>query len=167
MNKGLLLVLALLVLILTVVVGIGGFIVYNNHKQQQDLNINNQTTTHEEKKEEKENSEEALFKADCDEFILNISDSKGKTRIMKLSFSVKSSNINIVKVVEELKSEINDKLISMVSVKTSEELLTNQGKIILKEEILKEINLILLEYKSPDGIKVNIKNVLLTSLVIK
>lgn len=88
---------------------------------------------------------------------------------MKLSFSMKSSEPTIAAIIEELKPEIVDVVISQISSRSSEELLTVGGKNLLKDELLQEINTIVNEGTKgkPEVSKNNIKQIFFTTFVIK
>ena len=120
------------------------------------------------KKEEAGDSKET-FKAAINDLVLNITNSKGKEKLMKLSFSVKSVEPTIGALVEEYKAEIVDVVIAQISARSSEELLTVGGKALLKEELIEEINTVLNEVTaSNEDIKANnIKKILFTTFVIK
>lgn len=159
MNKGLLLILSLLVFILIIVVSVGLFVIYNKSNNNQNQEIIS-------KVEKEENNGEAIFKANCDEYILNIVDSRGKTKLMKLSFSVKSSDQLIQTIIDNYKSEITDKIIIIMANKNSEDLFTTNGKVLLKDELLKEINLILKEDITNEK-QTTIKSLFFKEFVIK
>jgi flagellar FliL protein len=165
-GKGLLIALIGLVIFLIIAVIGGGYFLYshalaNNGAQQEH---------HEEVKKEEAVDKGGSFKADVSDIVLNLTDSKGKDKIMKLSFSIKSSEPTIAALVEESKPEIVDKVISQISSRSSEELMTVGGKNLLKDELLHEINNIINEAgasKKPEVIRNNVKQVLFTTFVIK
>lgn len=165
-GKGLLLVLVALVLILIIAVVGGGFFLYS----QGALGGNNANAAHEEpKKADAHEKGDLSFKADITELVLNLTDSKGKEKLMKLSFSIKSSEPTIAAIVEEFKPEIVDVVISQISSRSSEELLTVGGKNLLKDELLQDINNVVNEVTKtkPEVSKNNIKQILFTTFVIK
>ena len=88
---------------------------------------------------------------------------------MKLSFTLKSSDPAIEAVVDAYKAEIIDVVISQISARSSEELLTVGGKALLKDEMIDEINKVLDEATSgnSDIQKSSIKDILFTTFVIK
>ena len=165
-GKGLLIALIGLVIFLIIAVIGGGFFLYshalaNNGAQQEH---------HEEVKKEEAVDKGGSFKADVSDLVLNLTDSKGKDKIMKLSFSIKSSEPTIAALVEEAKPEIMDRVISQISSRSSEELMTVGGKDLLKDELLHEINNIINEAgasKKPEVIRNNVKQILFTTFVIK
>jgi len=163
-GKGLMIVLIALVVILLVAVGVGGYFLYSSGV------LTGQQPGMEEKvqKEEAGDSKET-FKASINDLVLNITNAKGREKLMKLSFSLKSTEPSIEAIVEEYKPEIVDVVIAQISARSSEELLTVGGKALLKEELLEDINGILNEVTSNnDDIKRNnIKKILFTTFVIK
>lgn len=109
------------------------------------------------------------FKADINDLVINLTDSRGKEKLMKLSFSIKSNEPTIVAIFEEFKAEIIDVVISQISSRSSEELLTVDGKNLLKDELLQNINNVVNEVTKtkPKVQKNNIKEILFTTFVIK
>ena len=89
--------------------------------------------------------------------------------MFKLSFSIKSSDPAIAALAEEAKPEIMDKVISQISSRSSEELLTVGGKNLLIDELLQDINNVINEVTKsrPEVKKNNIKQILFTTFVIK
>jgi flagellar FliL protein len=163
-GKGLIIVLIALVVILLLAVVGGGYFLYS----QGILSGNNPQSTEEAKKEDlAENGD--TFKADINDLVLNLTDSRGKEKLMKLSFSVKSIEPTIAVLVENYKAEIIDAVISQISARSSEELLTVGGKNLLKDELIQEINNVINEAiaSNSDITKNNIKTILFTTFVIK
>ncbi len=163
-GKGLMIVLIVLVVLLLVAVGVGGYLLFssgvlNGQQGQQQTEV---------KKEVSGNSNE-MFKASVNDLVLNITNAKGREKLMKLSFSLKSTEPTIEAIVEEYKPEIVDIVIAQISSRSSEELLTVGGKALLKEEMLEDINNVINEVtaNNPDIKKDNIKKVLFTTFVIK
>jgi flagellar FliL protein len=109
------------------------------------------------------------FQAKIDSLVLNITDAKGRPKLMKLSFTLKSTEESIQTLIEANKAEIVDSVIRQISARSSEELLTVGGKAMLKEEMLDELNNILND--AIDGNEDMRKNMLVdiffTSFVIK
>ena len=163
-GKGLMIVLIALVVILIFAVIGGAYFIYS----QGAAANNNPSAAHEEVK--KEESDKGLsFKADISDLVLNLTDSKGKEKLMKLSFSIKSSEPTIAAIVTEFKPEIVDVVISQISSRSSEELLTVGGKNLLKDELLQDINNVVNEVTKtkPEVSKNNVKQILFTTFVIK
>lgn len=154
MNKVVAIVLIVMVLLLTIIVGVGGYFLY------QKQNVNEQNTNKIEQVEEKKESS-IMFKTDIESIVLNVLNSKGVNKMMKLSFSIKYSDQLYTPKIEEYKTEINDLVITLISSKSSEELMTKNGKNLLKEDLLKELN------KLFEKEKIEIKQILFTEFVIK
>lgn len=150
MNKVVAIVLIVIVLLLTIVVGVGGYFLYQKQNHNEKV---------EEKKENKESS--IMFKTDIESIVLNVLNSKNVNKMMKLSFSIKYTDQLYTPKIEEYKTEINDLVITLISSKSSEELMTQNGKNLLKEDLLKELN------KLFEKEKIEIKQVLFTEFVIK
>jgi flagellar FliL protein len=163
-GKGLIIALIALVVILLLAVLGGGYFLYS----QGVLSGNTNASSQEVKKDESGEKGET-FKADINDLVLNLTDSRGKEKLMKLSFSVKSSEPTIAVVVETYKAEIIDVVISQISARSSEELLTVGGKNLLKDELMQDINNVINEVIGSDSDiqKDNIKAILFTTFVIK
>lgn len=167
-NKGILIILiVLIVLLLAGVGGLGYFMyskgVFSGQPQQATAPTAEQIT------DKKEDLGET-FKANIDSLVLNITDAKGRPKLMKLSFTLKTTEPKIETVIEENKAEIVDAVIRQVSARSSEELLTVGGKAMLKEEMISEINNILND-SIPEGDEERVRNAIIdlffTSFVIK
>ena len=166
-GKGLMITLIALVVILILAVVGGGFFLYSSGALGGG---NSHQPAHEEvKKEEGSEKGDLTFKADITDLVLNLTDSKGKEKLMKLSFSIKSSEPTIAAIVTEFKPEIVDVVISQISSRSSEELLTVGGKNLLKDELLQDINNVVNEVTKtkPEVSKNNVKQILFTTFVIK
>lgn len=165
-GKGLIIVLIGLVLVLILAVAGGAYFLYS----QGILTPKDGATEQEQKvvKEEAGDSSET-FKAEVNDLVLNITNAKGREKLMKLSFSLKSVEPTIAALVEKYNAEIIDIVIRQISARSSEELLTVGGKALLKEELLEEINLVMNEMtvNNEDVKSNNIKNILFTAFVIK
>jgi flagellar protein FliL len=163
-GKGLIIVLIALVVVLLLAVVGGGYFLYS----QGILSGNNQTTSQEVTKEES-SDKGATFKADINDLVLNLTDSRGKEKLMKLSFSIKSTEPTITAIVENYKAEIIDVVISQISARGSEELLTVGGKNLLKDELMQDINNVINEVTSSnsDVARNNVNAILFTTFVIK
>ena len=164
-GKGLIIVLIALVVILLLAVGGGAYYLFSQGMfSPKDGQTEEQSISKEEAGDSK-----VTFKANIDNLVLNITNAKGKEKLMKLSFALKSVEPTIEAVVEEYKAEIIDVVINQISARSSEELLTVGGKALLKEELLEEINTVVNEVTSNnEEIKANnIKKILFTTFVIK
>ena len=164
-GKGLIIALIALVVILLLAVIGGGYFLYS----QGVLSPNNGQAPQENVVKQEAGDAGESFKADINDLVLNITNAKGKEKLMKLSFSVKSNEPTIAAIVEEYKAEIIDVVIGQISARSSEELLTVGGKALLKDELLDDINNVINEVTASNGdIKQNsIKKILFTTFVIK
>lgn len=130
-----------------------GFYIYKNNKHNNKTNI-------EVKQETSKN--DILYKTEIENMILNILNSNGKEKLFKLSITFKSKNIELVKIFEENKSEIIDKIILTSNEFNSEELFKTEGKKLFKEKIKLSINALNL------GNKENIiEDILFTEFILK
>jgi flagellar protein FliL len=120
--------------------------------------------------EEAAHDEHTVFvESEIKELVLNVTNSKGKAQLLKLSFSMKSAEPTLEALVTASKSEIIDVVINHISAVGTEELMTSQGKELLKEELLQEINTIINEAiaSNPEIHKNPIKELFFTTFVIK
>lgn len=162
-GKGLLIVLLVLVIILIMAVAGGTYFLLN---KMSSTNQGSNTNTEEVAKSVPMTSgAEAKFKADVNELVLNLTDSKGREKIMKLSFSIRSSDPTIDKIVQDYLAEITDVVITQISSRSSEELLTVGGKNLLKDELILEINNVI-NFVTKTNSNV-VSNILFTTFVIK
>jgi flagellar FliL protein len=163
-GKGLMIVLIALILFLLLAVVGGGFFLYS----QGVFSPQEQTAQAETAKKEESNGKDR-FKAAINDLVLNITNAKGREKLMKLSFTLKSSDPAIEAIVESYKAEIVDVVISQISARSSEELLTVGGKALLKDELIDEINKVLNDATATNSEiqKNSIKDILFTTFVIK
>jgi len=161
-GKGLMIVLIALVVILLLAIGIGGYLVMSSGI------LNGQQGQEQVQKQESGSSDET-YKVAINDLVLNITNAKGREKLMKLSFHLKSTEPTIESIVEEYKPEIVDAVIAQISSRSSEELLTVGGKALLKEELMEDINNIINEVtsKNEDIKRNNVQNILFTTFVIK
>lgn len=161
-SKMLMIVLLVLVLILIIGVAVGGYFIYSQGAMNN--NQSSQTTAQSE-----ESNSKQFYKTGINDLVLNITNSKGREKLMKLSFTIKSNDANIEAIIEENKAEIIDVVIAQISARNSEELLTVGGKALLKEELLEEINKVLNEVTNTNE-EVGrdlVKKIYFTTFVIK
>jgi len=169
-KSGNMLMIILLVLVV-VLLGAVGFIGY--YVMTKDANAANGSTQKTEQVKESSSEDSKTYDAQIKDLVLNITDAKGREKLMKLSFTVKSTAPSIQKIFEDNNAEIVDTVISLISARTSEELLTIGGKTLLKEEMLSNINTIVNEAISsspdiyPESKKNNVKKLFFTSFVIR
>lgn len=162
-GKGLMIVLIVLIVILLLAVVGGGYFLYS----QGVFSPKDENQTEMVQKEEATGKER--FKADINDLVLNITNAKGREKLMKLSFTLKSSDPAIAAIVEEYKAEIVDVVIAQISARSSEELLTVGGKALLKDELIDEINRVLNDATASNSEiqRSSVKNILFTTFVIK
>lgn len=152
-NKGLMIALIAVVVLLIATIGVGVWLVMSGAiggagaeaAGHGDKNATAAAEQHAPAPEAAhgEGGDAGAFQADINDLVLNITDAKGREKMLKLSFSLKSTEPTIAKVVEENKAEIIDTVIGQISSRSAEELLTVGGKELLKEELLTEANKII------------------------
>ncbi|MCK5293434.1 MAG: flagellar basal body-associated FliL family protein [Arcobacteraceae bacterium] len=159
-------VLVILIVVLLVAVGGIGYMLFSKGFFD-DKPADGQSQ--EVKKVDASSANKEYFKAEIKDLVLNITNAKGKEKLMKLSFSIKSVESTIEALIAENKDEVIDIVIQQISSRSSEELLTVGGKELLKEELLNEMNSIINEATSSnEEIKRNnIKKLFFTTFVIK
>ena len=166
-NPMMMILIILIVVLLAAVGGIGYFL-YSKGMLEEKTNA--PVTQTEQTKATKKVDIGETFKANIDSLVLNITDAKGRPKLMKLSFTMKTTEPTIEAVLEDTKAEIIDSVIRQVSARSSEELLTVGGKAMLKEEMIDEINNILND-SIPEGNEDRKRNavvdIFFTSFVIK
>ena len=158
-------VLIILVVALIGAVGFLGYMVMNKINQDPAA----QKQKQEEMKKEEAKDEGVYFKASIKDLVLNITNSKGREKLMKLSFTIKSTEETIPALVDANKDEIIDAVIQQVAARSSEELLTVGGKDLFREELLNEINIIINEAtaKNKEIKRNNVQKIYFTTFVIK
>lgn len=158
MRKSILILISVIVVILLAVIAAGGY-----------LFLNSDATNSQEELEQEVNNNAAIYKASVNDMVLNITNSKGREKLMKLSFTIKSPEPMIEEVVSSNTEVIMDKVIQLISARSTEELLTVGGKALLKEELRDEINFSLNEIAqdNEDLQKDMVNKILYTSFVIK
>ncbi|MEA2017767.1 MAG: flagellar basal body-associated FliL family protein [Campylobacterota bacterium] len=163
-------ILIVLIVVLLAAVGGGGYLLYSKGVFSDE---DKTATAPKSEVVDQANGKEDIgetFKAKIDSLVLNITDAKGRAKLMKLSFTLKTIEPAIEAILEDNKAEIVDSIIRQVSARSSEELLTVGGKAMLKEEMIDEINNILND-SIPDGDEDRIRNsvidIFFTSFVIK
>ena len=167
-NGMMIVLIVLIVLLLAAVGGLGYFLyskgIFDPQKKEEVSEASTQQKVESSTKEE----EGETFRAKIESLVLNITDAKGRAKLMKLSFELKAIEPTIESVVEANKAEIIDAVIRQVSARSSEELLTVGGKAMLKEEMIEEINNILNDATDEEEIKRDsVKNIFFTTFVIK
>ena len=167
-GNGMMIVLIVLVVLLLGAVGGIGYFLYS--KGMLDPEAQQQQQQQVEKKEQKADEEDQgeIFLAQIDGLVLNITDAKGRAKLMKLSFTLKTNELTIAAIVEANKAQLIDAVIRQISARSSEELLTVGGKAMLKEEMIEEMNNILNDATNEEEVKRDcVKDIFFTSFVIK
>jgi len=163
--------IVLIVLIVVLLAALGGLVYFLNSKGIFSEEAPKAPTAVEQVAEtEKKEEIGETFKASVDSLVLNITDAKGRAKLMKLSFTMKTKEPAIEAILEETKAEIIDSVIRQVSARSSEELLTVGGKAMLKEEMIDEINNILndaIPEGDEDRVRSPLVDIFFTSFVIK
>ncbi len=91
-------------------------------------------------------------------FVVNLSDPKGK-RYLKVKVTLELESDNVVEKADKLKPKIRDMVIMLLTSLTFEEVMTPEGKIRVRDELLERFNLIL----RPD----RVKNIYFTEFVVQ
>lgn len=168
-GKGLMIVLVVLIVLLLSAVGGLGYFMYSKGMFDPE-GAAAAGAAAEQQKEVKEQEEELgeTFTAKVENLVLNITDAKGRAKLMKMSFTLQSIEPTAAGIVETNKDQIIDAVIRQISARSSEELLTVGGKAMLKEEMLEEINNILNDTTNEEEVKRDsVKKIFFTSFVIK
>lgn len=160
-GKGLILILIVFVILLIMAVGAATFFLFSN----MGSGTNSSSIEQSSENIKVSNSSEAKFKADVNDLVLNLTDTRGREKILKLSFSIRSTEPMIEDIVANHIAEITDVVITQVSSRSSEELLTVGGKNILKDELISELNGVMNYARKSGGNIVN--NIFFTAFVIK
>jgi flagellar FliL protein len=164
-------VLIVLIVILMAAIGGIGYILYSKGFFDDQTAVKGEQKVEETaKKDDEKNAENLFFSTEVKDLILNVTTSKGREKLMKLSFSLKSIEPTIEAIVTANKPQIVDIVIHQISSRNAEELLTAAGKDLLKEELISEINTVLNEAvaENPEIKEKNmIKDIYFTTFVIK
>jgi len=169
-GKGLIIVLILLVVLLLGAVGAGGYLLYSKGIfSDAPVDATGAPAKAETPVEAEAEDIGETFQSKIDNLVLNITDAKGRAKLMKLSFTMKSTEPTIGGLVDGNKAELVDSVIKQISARSSEELLTVGGKAMLKEELIDEINNILNDAigESEEIKKSSVVKIFFTSFVIK
>lgn len=131
--------------IILIFIGVLSFIGYYFYKQNNENNNteNNETVSI--------NQTDFKYKAQISDLILNSLDNKGKSKFIKMAFSVKSNNEKIEEIFLEKDQEIKDILIDLAMIYKANELITNDGRTLFKKDILNKINYLL----SKDNVRIS------------
>jgi flagellar protein FliL len=157
-NRIIVMVLLVIVFILTALLGFG-FFMYQNELFPFQAKKNQAHTL-------KEQSINGIYTASIEDLILNITSSKGAVKYVKFSFTLQSEMSGFEELIEENRAEIIDNVIFEISQRTSEELLSIGGKVLLKEDLLETLNRHLLHSLDQQNIP-PIEKILFTHFVMK
>ena len=162
-GKGLIISLIVLIILLIIMMAGGGYFLYNNMKTEQTSS----STAGNQMAEEKVYKD--FYQVQINDMVLNITNTKGREKLMKLSFTINSIEDDIEMLMDQNKPEVVDLVIALISSRNSEELLTVGGKELLKEELILEINSILNRAIGDNSSykKDSVKNIFFTAFVIK
>jgi flagellar protein FliL len=157
-NRIIVMVLLVIVFILTALLGFG-FFMYQNELFPFQVKKKQAHTL-------KEQSINGIYTASIEDLILNITSSKGAVKYVKFSFTLQSEMSGFEELIEENRAEIIDNVIFEISQRTSEELLSIGGKVLLKEDLLETLNRHLLHSLDQQNIP-PIEKILFTHFVMK
>jgi len=162
-------VMILLGLVLLLLVAIGGIGYFMYSKGLFNDEPADQAPMQKEKQVAEQVEIGETFQASIDSLVLNITDAKGRPKLMKLSFTMKASEPSIEGLIESNKAEMVDSVIRQISARSSEELLTVGGKAMLKEEMIDELNNILNDASNDDDdiMRNMVLDIFFTAFVIK
>ncbi len=156
-----LIILVLFLIIILAFVGVGGYMLYSkgDFSPQKAAGSTAKAPVKSYQK----------FQAAINDLVLNITDAQGRAKLMKLSFTMQSTEPSFASMVKNNKPEIIDTVIREISSRSSEELLTVGGKELLKEDLIQDINKVL-NGSNENGQNVqsnSIKEIYFTIFVIK
>ena len=102
----------------------------------------------EEKPEEEELPEPVGEMVTMNEFVVNLADPKGK-RYLKCTISLEVETVEMVERVQKMEPKLRDVVIMLLSSLSFEEVMTPEGKIRIRDELLERFN----QIARPDKIK--------------
>lgn len=137
-NKLLIVILVFLVLML-VGMGVGGYFMLDKINSVQGGSEKEKVEVKEEE-EEDTNPDEIGHIIDFDQVIVNLNSTKGAKNYLKLKINIELRSEDSVELYEKRKALIFDILLTTVSNKTKEELMSIGGKEELKEELKTSFN---------------------------
>lgn len=137
--KSKLLLILVIGVLLVALLGVGGFIVYKQVMGGGGDDADKKTKT--ESAAKKEASKLGVVTG-LDPFIVNLSGEAGK-RYIKVTMQLELSSKEGIEEVQQRMPQIKDSVITVLSSKTTEDLLTVDGKFQLKEQILTRVNILL------------------------
>lgn len=148
-------VLILVVIIVLLVIGGGGFVAYKMFLApvaQQNAGDGTEAVNAEDPLGvTQKKSSEAGVMYEIPAFVVNLADPAGTKYLrISLSFELPSLNKKLPLEIDSRLPKIKDTIITTLSAKTLEEIATSQGKISLKQELLRRVNGILTSGKVMD-----------------
>ncbi len=102
----------------------------------------------EEKPKEEELAEPVGEMVTLKEFVLNLSDPKGK-RYLKCTISIEVENVEAVERIQKIEPKLRDIVIMLLTSLSFEEVMTPEGKIRIRDELLERFN----QAARPDKLK--------------
>jgi flagellar FliL protein len=118
------------------------------------------------------NASESSRKADevssfvLEPFILNIANN-GEPRFLKISIALELANATLVEMAKVKKAPLRDAIIALVSSKSADDLLSQEGRMQFKDEILLQANQIFKEGASRQPGAGAVKNIYFTELIMQ
>ena len=137
--KSKLLLILVIGVLLVALLGVGGFIVY---KQVMGGGGGDADKKAEQAATAKKEASKLGVVTGLDPFIVNLSGEAGK-RYIKVTMQLELSSKEGIEEVQQRMPQIKDSVITVLSSKTTEDLLTVDGKFQLKEQILTRVNILL------------------------
>lgn len=134
--------LILIILILLILIGGGGAAYFLFFKTKSGENIAQQTAETSTVPKPVNNSQKIGPLYSFETFIVNLAD-PGGTRYLKISMQAELDSDKLNEEMEMRKPQIRDIILTVLSSKTYAEVSTAQGKLALKQEIIRRINLAL------------------------
>lgn len=136
----------LIVLVVAVLaLGGGGFFLYTKFMGHKADPAKVEEAAHKEKKEVAEGVGEMVV---LEPFIVNLADPKGK-RYLKLKISLEVEGAEVAKKTEKVVPKLRDTVIMLLTGLTFEEVMTPEGKLMIRDELTERFNQML----RPDKVK--------------
>lgn len=148
------LMLIIIIVIALAVIGGGGAVTYIMMKGDGDK----EKQTEEQQPKEEVQPDTLGPIVTLDSFIVNLAGAGGRN-YLKVEIALELSNEQLPVEIENKKPQVNDAILMILSTKTFENVITSEGKLLLKNELLTRLNSVL-----NTGV---IKNVYFTSFVVQ
>lgn len=136
------------------VLGGGGFFAYTKFLAPPPVSVEEELAPA--KPQEIINAVGEMF--DLEQFVVNLSDPKGK-RYLKVKITIELESVEVVERVTKVMPKLRDVVIIMLTSLTFEEVMTPEGKIQIRDELLERFNQTL----RPD----RVKNIYFTEFVVQ